>query len=180
MIDGPTAARDAVLVAVALVGGYLVGSIPTTRVVAPGARGPGWGFLARTVDLAKGVVPVAIGIVTWSWWIGLAAGLGAVIGARWSAFGHQTAGRPAQAVGTLAGAAFTLAPPAGLISALLAAATLGAGRLAGRDARVASATVGLASFPALFLVVHQDLARLAALLLLYLVALLRVATIRGR
>ena len=142
--------------ALALLAGYLVGSLPaaarigrmagvdlagsTWRRPAPGGgpaavwrlAGPGWGFLALTADLAKGVVPVAIGIVTFSWAIGWVAGLGAVLGAGWPAFGAR--GAVTAAWRTFGGAAFTLAPPAGMLSVLLGLAVLGIGRLAGRDA----------------------------------------------
>ena len=185
MIDGATTALDAVIVVIALLVGYLAGSIPTARLAGSG-EGAGWAFLARTIDVAKGVVPVAIGIVTWSWWIGWVAGAGSVLGFRLPAFGRDATGRTraiggdAPAAATLAGAASTLAPPAGAVSALLAAGTLVVGRVLGRDARVAAATVGFAAFPALFLVVHQDLARLGALLVLYLLALVPLGTTRGR
>ncbi len=175
MIDGATAARDAVLVALALLGGYVVGSIPIHRLAGTGA-GPGWGFLALTVHLAKGVVPVAIGIVTWSWWVGWVAGLGAVVGACWPAFGRARGG---DGLATLSGAAFTLAPPAGLVSALVALVVLASGRLAGRDLPAAAVAVGLAAFPVLFLAVEQDPARLAALVALYLVVLVRARATRG-
>lgn len=177
MIDGAATARDAVLVAIALLGGYLLGSIPTARLVGAGT-GPGWSFLALVIDLAKGILPVAIGIVTWSWWIGWAAGVGAVLGASWPALGRGTAARSGQGVATFGGGAFTLAPAAGVLSGMLAVLTLGVGRVAGRDARVAAATVGFASFPALFLVVHQDLVRLGALLVLYAVAVVHGVTTR--
>ena len=92
-----------IAVGAGVVAGYLVGSIPVARYVARGAgvdpaatgdaptrdpdfgtvwrlAGPGAGLLAFTGDLAKGVIPVAIGVVSFGWWIGWAAGLGAVLG----------------------------------------------------------------------------------------------------
>jgi glycerol-3-phosphate acyltransferase PlsY len=123
------------------------------------------------------VVPVAVGLVSSGWAIGWVAGLGALLGACWPAFGRRRGGR---GVAVLSGVAFTLAPAAGVVSVLLTALVLGAGRLLGRNARVAAITVGLGSFPALFLVVQQDLARLAAVLVLYLVALVRYGTTRAR
>jgi glycerol-3-phosphate acyltransferase PlsY len=176
VIDGTTAARDVVLVAVALLGGYLIGSIPTGRLGGRDA-GPGWAFLAVTAALATGVVPVAVGIVTWSWGIGWVAGLGAVFGACWPRFGRATGGA---GLATLGGAAFALAPAAGSVSLLLALVVLGVGRVLRRDTRDLAGVVGFGTFPALFLVVEQDLARLCALLGLYLVVLVRSVTARDR
>jgi glycerol-3-phosphate acyltransferase PlsY len=170
--DGATTARDAVLVAIALLGGYLVGSLPTARLDRRDA-GPGWGFLALTIELATGVLPVAVGIVTWSWWIGLVAGLGAVLGSRWPRLGRAAGG---SGVVTLAGAAFALGPAAGAMSLMLAVVVLAVGRLARRDARTVAAVVGLGAFPALFLAIEQDPARLGGVLLLYLVVLVRRGT----
>jgi glycerol-3-phosphate acyltransferase PlsY len=176
VINGATGVGDAVLVAVALLGGYLVGSIPTARIVGAGT-GSGWVFLALTIDLAKGIIPVAIGLVTWSWWIGWAAGLGAVIGACWPAFGRARGGH---GLATLAGAACTLGPPAGVLSGVLGLLVLGIGRLAGRDLRAGAVAVGLGVFPALFLAVEQDAARLAACVALYVVVLVRARTTPDR
>ena len=182
MIDGATAARDVVLVTIALVGGYLVGSIPTGRLGGRDA-GPGWAFLALTAAVATGVVPVAVGIVTWSWGIGWVAGLGAVLGACWPGLG-RTGGdaRDTTTTGlaTLGGAAFALAPLAGAISLVLALVALAVGRVAKRDARGLAGVVGFGTFPALFLAQHHDLGRLGALLVLYLVVLVRSVTARDR
>lgn len=172
MIDGASAALDAAVVVVALLAGYAVGSIPSPRPVA-GSEGPGWAFLTLTADLAKGVVPVSIGIVTWSWGLGWVAGLGAMLGTWWPAFGRLPGGRGAAT--TFIGVTFALAPPAGAISVLLGLAVLGAGRLVGRDGRLAATATGIGSFVPIFLVFHQDLARLAALLVVYLAAGVGVA-----
>jgi glycerol-3-phosphate acyltransferase PlsY len=174
--DGATTAIDAVIVAIAILGGYLAGSLPTGRGIGR-AAGPGWGFLEGTVDVAKGVLPVAIGLVTWSWWAGWAAALGAVLGACWPALGRRPGG---DGVATLVGAGFTLAPAAGAVSLVLALSTMIVGRIAGRDARRLAATVGLATFPALFLVADRDLVRVAGLLVLYLVVLGRSARMGAR
>jgi glycerol-3-phosphate acyltransferase PlsY len=188
---------DAVVVGIALLAGYLAGSIPLTRLVAratgraplaegmpgPGSgalwkeAGPGWGMLALTGDLAKGVVPVAVGIVTWSWGIGWVAGLGALLGACWPAFGRYPGDR---GVAVLCGVAFTLAPPSGVVSGLLAVLVLAAGRLLGRNALLPALATGIGAFPLLFLAVQQDIARLGALLVLYLVAGLRHVTTHDR
>jgi glycerol-3-phosphate acyltransferase PlsY len=182
VIDGATAAGDAVLVAVALLGGYLVGSIPTGR-LAGRDDGPGWTFLALTAAVATGVVPVAVGIVTWSWGIGWVAGLGAVLGACWPRLGRatgDTADTTTTGVATLGGAAFALAPPAGAISLVLAVVVLAIGGVVRRDARDVAGVVGFGTFAALFLAQHQDPVRLGALLALYLVVLVRSVTARAR
>ena len=190
------------LAAAALLAGYLIGSLPAAAriarmagvdLAAGGERlagaagvwrlaGPGWGFLALTAELATGVVPVAVGIVTFSWAIGWVAGVGAVLGAGWPAFGRSSGGASSggRGLATFSGAAFTLAPPAGTLSALLGLAVLGVGRLAGRDARRVAVAAGFGAYPVLFLGAQQDLARLAALLVLYLIAIVRLAAIRAR
>ena len=195
MTGGGAVAADALAVAIALLAGYLVGSLPVARRIAilaghdpvaegernPGSAnvwklaGPGWGLLALTGDLAKGVIPVAIGIVTWSWSVGWAAGVGALLGASWPALGRLPGGR---GVAVLSGVSFTLAPPAGIVSVTLTLLVVLVGRLVGRNARVVAIAVGIASFPVLFLAVQQDVARLAALLVLYLLAVLRYVTTR--
>jgi acyl phosphate:glycerol-3-phosphate acyltransferase len=178
------------IVAIALVAGYAVGSIPLARLLAraagvdpllagdgnPGAAnvwhlaGPGWGMLALSGDLAKGVVPVSLAIVTWSWNLGWFAALGAVAGASWPLLGRLPGGR---GVAVFSGAAFALAPPAGTVSVLLTLAVVGAGRLVRRNLRVAAIAAGVGSYPVLFLAAQQDVVRLCALLVLYLVALVR-------
>ena len=106
--------------------------------------GPGWGLLALTGDLAKGVVPVGVGIVTWSWGIGWVAGLGALLGARWPAFGRLPGG---PGVAVLGGVVFTLAPPAGVMSVLLAGARpAGRDGLLGRDSLVPAIATGFGAF----------------------------------
>ena len=191
--------------ALALLAGYLVGSLPAAPRIArmagvdlastdpagadpagggdPGGTaaavwrlaGPGWGFLALTADLAKGVVPVALGIVTFSWAIGWAAGLGAVVGAGWPAFGRAAGDR---GLGTFGGASFTLSPPAGALGVLLGLAVVAIGWLAGRDTRAAATVAGIGTFLALFLLAEPDVARLAAILVLTLVTIVRLATSR--
>ena len=142
------------------------------------SAGPGWGLLAVTADLATGVLPVALATVTWSWGAGWAAGLGAVTGACWPALGRRPGGH---GVVVLAGAAFALAPPAGILSLLPALAVLGVARLLGRNGLVAATAVGFGTYPFLFLAAYRDPLRLAALMGLYLVAGLRyVTTRRGR
>ena len=188
---------DVLPVVLAAAGGYLVGSIPVTGwiarsagVDAPGGgernpdwagvwrlAGPGWGLLALMGDLSKGVLPVAIASVTWSWGAGWAAGIGALTGACWPAFGRIPGGR---GVAVLAGAAFALAPPAGIIGVLLTLAVAGVARLLGRNGRAAAIAVGIGTYPFLFLAAYPDPTRLAALMSLYLVAALRNVTMRRR
>lgn len=197
LLSDETLLVDAAATVLALVIGYGIGSIPLARWIAraaghdpvvegernPGSAnvwkiaGPGWGMLALTGDLAKGVIPVALGSVTWSWSIGWAAGLGALIGASWPGPGRLPGGR---GVAVLSGAAFALAPPAGLVSVALTLLIVAGGRLLGGNTRVAAISVGIASYPALFLAFHQDVARLSALLVLYLVAAARYLATRHR
>jgi glycerol-3-phosphate acyltransferase PlsY len=193
---------DLLVAALALIGGYLAGSIPLSRMIGRAAgvdadgvgdagavdagdanqgpahvwrlAGPGWGLLALTGDLAKGLLPVAIGVVTWSWWAGWAAGLGAVIGAGWPLFGRLPRGR---GVTTLAGAALALSPIAGLVALLLSGLVIGTARLLGRDGRTAAIGIGFGAYPLLFLLDQADLARLAGVGVLYLVVVLRDSTI---
>jgi glycerol-3-phosphate acyltransferase PlsY len=186
---------DLLVATLALVGGYLAGSIPLPAMIwrtasggvvldagaNPGPTdvwrqvGPGWGLLALTGDVAKGLLPVAIGMVTWSWWAGWAAGLGALLGAGWPLFGRLPGG---QGIAVMAGALVALSPVAGLVALLLGAVAAGAARLAGRDGRAVAATAGLAAYPLLLLLDRADLARLAGIGVLYLVAALRTITIR--
>ena len=176
---------DLLVAALALVGGYLAGSVPLSTMIgraagddvtrvgergaSPGSAdvwrlaGPGWGLLALAGDLAKGLLPVAIGIVTWSWWAG------------WPLFGRLPGGR---GVVLLAGVAIALSPTAGMVAVLLAALALGVARLMGRTGRVAAIATGFGVYPLLFLLDQGDLTRLAGVGALYLVAVLRTATTR--
>lgn len=187
---------DILAAGIALVAGYLVGSIPVATLVGRRAgvnptrdgeglpeaadvwtlAGPGWGLLALTGDLARGILPVAVGIVTWSWATGWFAGLGALLGACWPAFGRLRGGR---GIATLAGVAFALAPAAGTVSALLALAVAGVARVLGRDGRGAAIAAGIVGFPFLLLADQADPARLAGVTVLYLVAATRFATTRS-
>jgi acyl phosphate:glycerol-3-phosphate acyltransferase len=180
---------DLLVISLALVGGYLAGSIPLSARIERAAgvdvvgqvearlhatdtwrpAGPGWGLLALTGDLAKGLLPVAIGIVTWSWWAGWAAGLGALIGSAWPLFGRLPGGR---GVATLIGVLIGLSPAAGLVALLVGAFVMGAARLLVRGWRTAAIAAGLAAYPLLFLLDQADLARLAGVGVLYLVGVL--------
>ena len=187
---------DAVVAVVALLAGYLVGSIPVSQYVArsagvdvlrdgernPGSAnvwklaGPGWGFLALMGDIAKGVLPVAIGTVTWSWGAGWLAGVGALVGACWPLFGRLRGGR---GVAVFAGAAVALSPAAGILGLLLALAVVLVAKALRRNGRVAAIAVGVGTYPFLFLAAEADPYRLVALLVLYLVAVVRFATTRS-
>jgi glycerol-3-phosphate acyltransferase PlsY len=191
---------DLLPVVLAAAAGYLVGSIPVTGWIARSAgvdahgdrernqdwagvwrlAGSGWGLLALMGDLSKGVLPVAIATVTWSWGAGWAAGLGALTGACWPAFGRVPGGRVVAVLAVLAGAGFALAPPAGIIGVLLTLAVAGVARLFGRNWRVAAIAVGVGTYPLLFLAAYPDPTRLAALMSLYLVAAIRYVTTRRR
>jgi glycerol-3-phosphate acyltransferase PlsY len=183
---------DLLVAALALIGGYLAGSVPLSSMVGRAAgvdvvrageadpgpagvwrlAGPGWGLLALTGELAKGLLPVAIGVVTWSWWAGWAAGLGALVGAGWPLFGRLPGGR---GLAALAGVALALSPVAGLVSLLLASLVIGTARLLGGDGRTAAIATGFGAYALLFLLDQADLARLAGIGVLYLVAVLRLA-----
>ena len=167
---------DILVLVIAAAAGYAVGSLPVSAWVAR-AGGPGWGLLALTVDLSKGVLPVALATVTWSWAAGWAAGLGVLGGACWPALGRIPRGR----WGTVfAGVAFALAPPAGIVAILLALLVAGVVRMLGRNWRFAAIGVGAGTYPLLFFAAYPDPARLALLMCLYLVALVRlVATRQG-
>ncbi len=185
---------DLLVAGLALAGGYLVGSIPLSTMVARAAGGvpdrglkagtgdevwrlggPGWGLLALTGDLAKGLLPVAIGVVTWSWWAGWAAGLGALLGVGWPVFGRLPGER---GIAPLAGVAIALSPAAGIVALSLAALVAGMARLLGRVARPVAIATGLVAYPLLFLLEQEDPARLAGIGVLYLVAALRLGITR--
>ena len=194
---------DLLALAICVAAGYAVGSLPVSVWIARAAgadlgrdggshldpagvwslAGPGWGLLALTAELSKGMLPVALATVTWSWGAGWVAGLGALLGACWPALGRFPGGRTRAGRGTttfalFAGVAFALAPPAGIICVLLALAVMGAARLVGRNGRVAAIAVGVGTYPLLFFAAYRDPLRLAALTTLYLVAGLRCVTTR--
>jgi glycerol-3-phosphate acyltransferase PlsY len=185
--------------ALALLVGYLAGSIPVAALVGrtagagadvvrvgDGRRRPdatdvwrltgrGTGLLALAGELATGLLPVAVGIVSWSWAAGWAAGLGAVAGACWPFFGRRPGGR---GVMTLAGALYALSPAAGTIALLVGLAVLGLARPLGRDGRAAATAAGFTAFPLLLLADEMDPGRLAAVLVLYVVVAIRALTAR--
>jgi acyl phosphate:glycerol-3-phosphate acyltransferase len=107
--------------------GYVIGSLPLGGLVGRMAglsasssaaavwrgAGPGWGLLAIAVDLARGVLPTALALVTFSWGAGFAAGSGATLGTLWPAAGRLPADRSV-IVGL--GALLVLVPALGLIA----------------------------------------------------------------
>jgi len=161
-------AADLVVALVALSAGFVIGSIPLVSPVAR-AAGPGWTFLGLTADLAKGVIPVALGIVTVSWEIGWIAGIGAILGSAWPAF-RGPARRDGLA--TAAGVGVALAPPAGALCAVVGLVVVGLGRLLRRDARDAALALTAVMYPLAFAAVQPDAARLGGLLGLYVVVVL--------
>lgn len=189
-------AADIVAFAACLAAGYGVGSIPVTAWIARAAgvnphldgerntgpagvwtvAGPGWGLLAFSAELSKGLLPVALATVTWSWGAGWAAGLGALLGDCWPAIGRLPGGR---GVGVLPGVAFALAPPAGVIGVLLALTAAGAARLLGRDGRVLAIAVCIGTYSLAFYAAYQDPLRVAALMALYVVAGIRLVSTRS-
>ncbi len=186
---------DVLAIVLCAAAGYAVGSLPVSAWVGraagvdvyrdgerqPGSAsvwklaGPGWGLLAFTADLSKGMLPVALATVTWSWGAGWAAGLGTLTGACWPALGRIRRGR---GVAVFAGVAFALAPPAGILGALLTLSVAGVARLARRNGPVAGIAVGIGTYPLLFFAAYRDPLRLAALMVLYLVAIVRYVTTR--
>jgi glycerol-3-phosphate acyltransferase PlsY len=185
-----------VRVTLVLVAGYLIGSLPVTGWIGSragvtpgqGAReatgvvaiwtrsGPGAGLLALGGEVAKGVVPVAIALVTFGWWTGWVAAVGAVAGAARPGFGPRTGG---SGITTLAGACVALAPLSGVLALAVAALVAGAGRLSGRDARGAAVVAGFAVFLALAVVELADATRLMGLGLLLLGTGLWASSARG-
>jgi glycerol-3-phosphate acyltransferase PlsY len=180
---------DAVAIAIAAVLGYLAGSVPLagwiwrrSGVALPGsdglrtagatgaavwrAVGPGWGLLAVAGELAQGVLPVALGLATWSWTAGWAAGLGAIVGTAWPLFGRL----PRRRAGAVpVGVLVTLAPAAGILSAMLALPAFLLARAAGRGGLVGAGVVGYGSYPVLLYAAEIPVPQLVAVLLLYLV-----------
>ncbi len=188
-------ALDLLRTVLSLLVGYLVGSLPLAAWVGRAGgvgvarqgegpsgpadvwrqAGPGWGVLALTGDLAKGILPVAIGIVTFTWWTGWVAGVGVLAGAGWPAFGRLAGGR---GVATLAGILVALAPLAGAVSLTLAIPVAVAAHVLGRNGRIAGTVAGLSTFPLLFIAEQRDVVRLVGLGLLSLVAVARYAVAR--
>lgn len=130
------AVADLLVVTGSFVLGYALGSLPLVALVgrmaglepvSTGAggvwrrAGPGWGLLAVAADLARGILPVALAIVTFSGWAGWVAGLGAVLAAVWPAAGRLPADR---SLGLVIGVLFVVMPLVGVAAATVAVLTL--------------------------------------------------------
>lgn len=171
----------------ALLVGYLVGSLPLSTwigraggidvaragLTAPSAAGvwrlagPGWGVLALTGDLARGILPVALGIVTFDWWTGWVAGLGVLAGAAWPGLGRR---RGERGVAAPAGIAIALAPPAGVVAIITALPAAAVSRLVGQRAITTGIAGWVVAYPVLFLLEHRDPVRLAGIGILFVAA----------
>ena len=196
-MPAPTELALAVAVLVAVVGGYAAGSIPVAALVgrlagidvhAAGERNPGsanvWklagpvaGLTALAGDLAKGILPTALGAATIGWGIGWLAGLGAILGHAWPALGRWPGGR---AVATFCGVCIALVPlaAAGAI-VLLVAVGIGVALRGGR-ARVPALVTAIAAYPILVAAVERDVGRLAAVGVLYLATVARFVRTANR
>jgi acyl phosphate:glycerol-3-phosphate acyltransferase len=185
---GVTGADLLVLIAAAALG-YVIGSLPLSALVGRAAgvdasdgggpslhvagvwalAGPGWGLLALVADLARGILPVTLAVATFAWPAGWAAGMGAILGARWPVLGQLRGGNGAWVV---AGVLVALEPTAAVVASLIALAAAAAARLAGRRWRSAAVRAALVAYPVLALLTELSPVRLAAVLALYLVAAL--------
>jgi acyl phosphate:glycerol-3-phosphate acyltransferase len=140
-----------VRIATPLIGGYLLGSIPTAVIIgrrrhvdlrAVGDRNPGWwnakeelgrraALPVLVVDVAKGAAGAAIGRAIarpGEWWLGYIGGAAAMIGHAWPLFARFRGGR---SVATLGGAAGVLSPAA---AALAVGTGVAVGRAVGSSA----------------------------------------------
>lgn len=139
------------------------------------AAGPGPGLLAIAGDVAKGLLPVAIAGVTWTWWAGWVAGLGIVVGSRWPVGGR----RPGRGdVVVLAGTCVALSPVAGIVAAGLALVAGAATRALGGRIGFAVLVAGTGCFAVLVLVEQGAVARTAAIAALAAVAALPLPAAR--
>jgi len=163
-----------------LIAGYLIGSIPTARLIAAryghdplveGERSAGatnvWrlagaraGLAVLIIDIAKGVGATFLGLAAGGWWAGCAALLLAMVGHAlppWSRF------RGGRSVACLIGGGAVLAPLPFAVSLLLFGILV-------RPLRLWRAAVaGLLAYPILFGLVEPDRRRLVGVGFLYLV-----------
>ena len=160
--------------------GYLLGSIPTARLVAgrsgvdplvagernPGAAnvwrllGPRAGLSVLSADIAKGVVGALAGLVVGGWWAGCAGMVLTMAGHAWPPWSRFRGGR---SVACLIGGGLVLAPLAfaiALLPFLVLTRPLGLWR---------AAAVGLLLYPPLFGALTPDRWRLIGIGVAYLV-----------
>ncbi len=175
----------------AFVAGSAVGSLPLSGLVGrlagidvsregegnPGSAtvwklaGPGPGAIALSAAIAKGLLPTAAGVVGGGFPVGWAAGLGAVVGHGWPAFGRLPGGR---AVATAGGGLIGLGPSAAVVAVPVGAVALGV------RGRVAGIVAAFVAYPAAFLAIERDPSRFAATMTLYLVTLVRYVSSRRK
>ena len=125
-------------VAVSVVAGYLLGSIPVAKLVTRrdlrtvGDRNPGYWNAKESIgrraalpvfvgDMAKGALAAGIGVAIappGEWWIGYIAGFAAMVGHAWPVFAGFRGGR---SILTFAGAVCVLSPVTALVCIVLAA-----------------------------------------------------------
>lgn len=160
--------------------GYLLGSIPTARLVAgrsgvdplvagehnPGATnvwrllGPRAGMVVLAADIGKGVAAAIAGFVVGGWWAGCAGMVLAMAGHAWPPWSRFQGGR---SVACLVGGGLVLAPlpfAIALLSFLVLTRPLGLWR---------AAAVGLLLYPPLFWALTPDRWRLIGIGVAYLV-----------
>lgn len=175
--------------ALAGVAGYLLGSIPSARLIAarrgvdplaagegnPGAAnvwrllGPRYGAAVLSMDIGKGALAGLAGLALAGWWGACTAVVLAMVGHAWPAWSGFRGGR---SVACLTGGGLVLAPLPFLFAVLLFAA---AARPAGLWR---AAAAGLLAYPVLFAILVPDRWRLIGLGFAYLV--LALAWLRKR
>jgi acyl phosphate:glycerol-3-phosphate acyltransferase len=109
-MTGAALSSTAVTLAVTIACGYLIGSIPTSRLLTGrdlrdiGDRNPGYWNARETVghraaapvfvaDCAKGAIAAAIGLLGTDWWVSYVGIAAAMIGHAWPVFAHFRGGR---------------------------------------------------------------------------------------
>jgi len=174
----PSTVGDAVGLVVAVLAGYLVGSLPLAWGIGrangvdverdgdgnPGSSnvwslaGPRAGLLALTGDLAKGLGAAAAGWLVAGFGGAWLASLAAIAGHAGPLFPGRAGGR---SVATTAGACLGLAPVPGVGALVLAGALAAA---LGRRGRITAIGAGFMAYPILHVAVVGELVRTAAVL----------------
>lgn len=176
---------DGAGLAVAVLGGYVLGSVPFAMLVgrlagvdprAEGERNPGawnlWelagaraGLANFLLDAGKGALATVTGMAAGGWWTGALAGLAAMAGHAWPMWsGFRGGGR---AVATFMGAAAVLSPLASLVGLALIVVMV---PLFGIMRAVA---LGTLAYPLAFGLLQPDAKRLVPVGFAYLVLLVR-------